>query len=214
MDYFCYISRRKVDTLLANLEETESDGWKESEQKEVQTGGKVEAGVGISGILNLFKGEATYGRKGTVQMEREVKRQYLHKLRVVLSALASNPGVYPLPTDLARIGDSLYYHYVGEFSPSEPLRDPSQAATVTLKAMLGRETALLLDCSLRFFSEGNTPDGQFIIHSGNARFFQGKVTLCLETVFILLQHKKQEVIGTPLFLKLRPREASSSLIEI
>jgi hypothetical protein len=63
---------------------------------------------------------------------------------------------------------------------------------------------LVLDCSLRFFSNGNQPDGTFQMNSLNNRFFSEGMPLTLESVFILLGQNDREVIGSPLFLKLSP----------
>lgn len=211
MEYFCYISRRKVDKLLANLESNRYESWKESEHKESQLNTKASGGLGVSGVLSLFKGEASYGRKGTIQFEKEVKRTYLNKLQTVLEALAMTPGVFSLPNNFAQIR-SLYYHYVGDFSPTEPVSTPQPETIVTIQSMLTPNTALLLDCSLRFFSESTTPDGNFMLHSGNDRFFKSDISLCFETIFVMLQHREKELIGTPLFLKLHSQDASNIFV--
>jgi hypothetical protein len=76
---------------------------------------------------------------------------------------------------------------------------------VTLQSQVG-PAQLNLDCSLRFFSEGNEPDGRFLLHSSNASFFTGEINLHLETVIVLLSHKENNLVGSPLFLKLSSDE--------
>jgi hypothetical protein len=205
MDYFCYISRAKVDQMLENIESKHTDAWKESTSSGQKSGAKLEGGLGISGILNLFRGEVSYGREGTVQIEREVKRHYLEKLKLIVQALVANGEIFVLPVDIKRDQrfDHLYYHYTGRFF-SEGFDEESigNRNLVTISSKIGESVDLSLDCSLRYFSESNTPSGTFEIHSANQRFFKGEIPLTLETVFIYLHHDETRVFGTPLFLKL------------
>jgi hypothetical protein len=47
------------------------------------------------------------------------------------------------------------------------------------------------------FSEGNQPEGQFVVNSTNARFFgKTRMPLQLETVMVLLSQSEKAIIGT------------------
>ncbi len=202
MDYFCYISRTKVDQLYGGISPGSADEYTEQRTTEQDIGGNVEAGFSIASILNLFKSGLTYGRKGVIQREVKVKIEYVEKLRQVLLAITKDT---PIPSLIESIRlsrfDSLYYHYQGAFKINEALTEAKVDKVITLRSTVLSRT-LLLDCSLRFFSEGNQPDGVFPIHSGNMRFFDGNINLQLETVFLQLTRTAKKVIGTPLFLKL------------
>jgi hypothetical protein len=202
MDYFCYISRTKVDQLYGSISPGKADEYTEQRTTEQDVGGNVEAGFSIASIVNLFKGSLTYGRKGVIQREMKVKIEYVEKLRQVLLSIAKDKPI-PSLTESLRLSksDSLYYHYQGAFRIDEALREAKVEKVITLRStVLSR--ALLLDCSLRFFSEGSEPDGQFPIHSANVRFFEGDIDLQLETIFLQLSRKDKKIIGTPLYLKL------------
>lgn len=210
MDYFCYISRTKVDQLLENIESAQTDSWRVSKSNQRDTNSKLEAGLGISGVLNLFKGEVSYGRKGAIQVEKEVKRHYLEKLKLVIQTLIEENDVHTLPNPIPENFKftSLYYHYTGYFHAEkyEGQDILSSKTTTSISSKIDSATNLVLDCSLRFFSESNTPDGKFILHSANTSFFKGGIPLFFETVFIYLHFDKTNILGTPLFLKLHAED--------
>ena len=202
MEYFCYISRSKVDQLFHQLAPTDVDEWTEQHSTEQTLGADVEVDWNLARIISLFKGGITYGRKGIVQREQKLKLHYVEKLRRVLLAIAEKRPI-PSLAEALRLDDfsSLYYHHLGHFRVAQPLREADSSVVLTLQTSL-EGTVLLLDCSLRFFSEGNEPDGKFIIHSSNSRFFLGEIPLQMETVFLLLHREKGKLTGTPLCLKL------------
>jgi hypothetical protein len=202
MDYFCYISRTKIDQLYGSNVPQKFDEYTEQRTTEQDIDGNVEAGLSIGNIINLFKGGITYGRKGVIQREMKVKIEYVEKLRQVMLAIAKDRPI-PSLTESIRLSkfNSLYYHYQGAFRIEEALTEAQVDKVITLRSTVLSRT-LLLDCSLRFFSEGNQPDGMFPIHSANMRFFAGDIDLQLETVFLQLNQKAKKIFGTPLFLKL------------
>lgn len=203
MEYFCYVSRDKVDQLFHNYFPGESDEWQENRTIEHDVGASVDAGFSIASILNLFKGGITYGRKGAIQRERKVKMEYVEKLRKVLLAIAKDNPI-PSLTDAIKSDNfrSLCYHHEGPFRLKTPVDSGTksdQIVTIRTKALSRK---LLLDCSLRFFSEGIEPDGTFHYKSATSRFFSGDLTLQFMTIFIFLGLKGNNIVGTPLFLKL------------
>lgn len=205
MDYFCYISRAKVDQLLENIESRQTDAWRESTSSGRKYEGKLEGGLSVSSILNLFRGGISYGREGVVQIEREVKRHYLEKLQLIIEALVANEEISVLPVDINEVlgSQTLYFHYTGQFVCKKfDENNIGNQNLVTISSTLQASVDLLLDCSLRYFSESNSPDGKFQIHSANERFFKGDIPLTLETIFLYLHHDETRIFGTPLFLKL------------
>ena len=212
MDYFCYISRTKVDQLYGSISPGNVGEYTEQRTTEQNVGGNVEAGLSIANIVNLFKGGITYGRKGVIQREMKVKIEYVEKLRQVLMAIAKDK---PIPSLFEAIRsskfDSLYYSYRGAFGIDEALTEAKVDKVITLHSTVLSRT-LLLDCSLRFFSEGSQPDGIFPIHSANTRFFKGDIDLQLETVFVQLSRKPKKIIGTPLFLRLFTEGPAAEII--
>ena len=201
MEFFCYISRSKVDQLFQIYFPKESDEWNEQKTVEHDVGADIEAGLSFASILNLFKGGITYGRKGVIQRERKVKTQYTEKLRKVLLALAREQPIPSLAKSMSSLKVGTCYYHEGAFQISKPIKVAKSDDIITIHTEVQSEH-LSLACSLRFFSEGNEPDGTFLITSLTYHFFSGVLELQLSTVFVLLGLKEKEIIGTPLFLKL------------
>jgi hypothetical protein len=206
MDYFCYISRSKIDQLYGAISPADADEWTEQQSTEQNIDSSLNADFNLARIISLFKGGISYGRKGVIQRERKIKLQYTEKLRQVLIAVAKKTPI-PALREALRTGQwgSVYYHHQGEFTIKEPLKSGGSTpnnTVVTLSTIIG-EVSLLLDCSVGFFSEGNEPDGMFHLTSSNARFFGGQIPLQMESVFLLLHRQPLEIVGTPLYLKLR-----------
>jgi hypothetical protein len=198
IEYFCYISRNKVDQLYQQLD-PQAD-YEVTEQTQQQTDVKTDWKIGQ--VLTLFSAGRSYGKSSVLQREAKVKRTYLEKLEQVMRALARDASI-PDISDLEAKGHvpSPHYHYTGRFRISKPIVEPFTDAVVTLTSPIGART-LLLDCSLRNFSEGPQPDGTFALNSANARFFRQDLELTMTTVFLLLAEQEHRVIGSPLFLKL------------
>jgi hypothetical protein len=202
MDYFCYISRSKVDQLFHALAPGDADEWTEQQSTEQELGSSLNADLNIARIFSIFKGGISYGRKGVIQRERKVKLEYVEKLRRVLIAVAREAPVRAL-SEALRTGQfgSLYYHHAGSFIVREAVGEPNSGPVVTLQTKV-EDVTLSLDCSLRFFSDGSEPDGSFALNSSNYRFFAGKIPLEMESAFLLLHREPDEIIGSPLYLKL------------
>jgi hypothetical protein len=200
LHYFCYISRRKIDLLYGQLDGADLDEVTETQITESTTGASAEAGLGVPGVLSLFKGGTTYGRKGVLQHERKLKADYVERLREVLVALTKEQPIRPLQVLLEQAAGSRYCTYVGDFWVDPPVPD-QPPAVVTLKSSIGDRT-LVLDCSLRFFSESSDKEGKFAVHSGNYRFFAGLIRLQLRAVLEVLSIDGDNLYGSPLFLEL------------
>ena len=205
LQYFCYLSRNKVDHLYEQLD-PESD-YEIIELREKQTSIEADAHADwtILHVISLFRLGATYGRKGRIQREAKVKRNYMTKLQAVCIALAKEtpiPAITADPSD-GTIG-SQWFHHSGEFRVTRAVESPKSDSVITLEASLGSRS-LLLDCSLRNFSEGSLPDGSFSLNSANARFFSDSLALSMTTIFLLIESSNDRVVGSPLFLKLAPK---------
>lgn len=202
IEYFCYISRGKVDQLYEQVDPEAQYEITELRSTTTTTNGQLDTNWGVPQVITLFKVGGSYGRSGLIQREARVKLSYLHKLERVLLALAAERPV----RDLAGPGHEeptapSYYHYSGKFRVASPV--PSHTGSVvTVTADLDDGRRLELDCSLRNFSEGPLPDGSFDINSANMRFFQEGMALRMTTVFLLLDATPERFVGTPLFLKL------------
>jgi hypothetical protein len=96
---------------------------------------------------------------------------------------------------------SSIYSYEGKFQIEKPVTEAKSDEVITVTSTFDG-TTLKLDCSLRFFSEGNEQDNNFLIHSGNMRFFSGQLNLKLSTIFLVLGRDTGIIFGTPLFLLL------------
>jgi hypothetical protein len=211
-DYFCYISRNKVDRLLQTIEPEAVEAITATTSRETTKDAEAGASFGIPHILSLFKIGGTYGRKDIITRERQVKETYAAKLQTILLALAADRPI-PDVVEALRRGEwqSLYYHYAGTFTVATQLTDASVDSVITIRSdVQGFE--LLLDCSVRNFSEGTDPNGHLIVHSGNSRFFTGDISPTFSTVFVLLSHTPERVTGSPLFLELSVQESDDYLL--
>lgn len=200
IEYFCYVSRNKIDQLYQQLD-PQAD-CEVTELAKQETDRKSDWKVGQ--VLTLFSVGRSYGKSSVLQREMKVKRTYLEKLERVMLALAGDAPIPPV-TDLHRWDMDLaaYYHYTGSFRvvATQQELDLRTDAVVTLSSSIG-DCQLLLDCSLRNFSEGPLPDGRFAVNSANERFFRRDLALTMTTVFLLLEVNQARVVGSPLFLKL------------
>jgi hypothetical protein len=201
--YFCYVSRTKIDQLYESIVSEVTDEWldQSTTQRDIRLGAKGDWDRAT--VVDLFRAGVSYGRKGIIQRELKLKQQYAEKLRKVLLAITKDQPILSLESALeAGTLTSLYYQVTGSFTVRTPVDSYSPAdQVISLSAAIGARQ-LLLDCSLRFFSEGNQPDGTFQVDSLNFRFFKDALPLTLESVFVLLGQSANEIIGSPLFLKL------------
>lgn len=198
IEYFCYVSRNKIDQLYQQLDPQADYEVTELAKQEIDRKTDWKTGQ----IISLFSAGRSYGKTSVLQREAKVKRTYLEKLERVMLALAAQAPIPPA-SELDRwdMDLSAYYHHTGEFRIRKPDAELRADTVVTLTSSMG-ERPLLLDCSLRNFSEGPLPDGSFALNSANHRFFAADVALTMTTVFLLLEAGQSRVVGSPLFLKL------------
>jgi hypothetical protein len=210
LQYFCYLSRNKVDQLYEQIDPESSYEITELREKETTLTADAHADWTILHVVSLFRVGGTYGRRGRVQREAKVKQNYMTKLQAVCLALAKEAPIPPISTSAGdQLVQSSWFHHCGEFRVVEAVENPRSDAVVTLSADLGPKP-LLLDCSLRNFSEGSLPDGSFVLNSANARFFKSDVALTMTTIFLLIELSSSRVVGSPLFLKLSLPQAQAS----
>lgn len=212
VEYFCYISRNKVDQLYEQLDPEALYDISEMRSKETNISAGAQVSWNILHVISLFKFGGSYGRKGVIQREAKVKRSYASKLEDVCIAIARQSEIRPV-SSLGADDESAagWLHHIGKFTVAEPIMyDTTTDKVVTLVADLG-DRKLLLDCSLRNFSEGVLPDGTFSLNSSNARFFSGDLPMNMKSLFFLIGSDKGRLIGSPLFLKLVLDPASLEL---
>jgi hypothetical protein len=174
----------------------------ELRQKETSLSADAHMDWGIGQLLSLFRIGGTYGKKGMIQRELKIKQSYMTKLEIVSLALAKQAPILPA-TEIPQgpSSSSGWFHHSGLFRVERAISNPRVDALATLTTDLpGRP--LLLDCSLRNFSEGPMADGTFNLTSANTRFFLADATLAMTTIFLLIESSATRVIGTPLFLKI------------
>ena len=212
MDYYCYISKTKVDALYERIEPEQVDEWLEKRIVEHDVGLGANVDVKLANLWSLIKGEITYGRKGVIHREQTMRVKYAEKLRRVMVQLSKDKAVHNVMHALES-GEfpGLYYHATGSFSLAKALETPARSTEVVTLHCALQHAQLSLDCSLEFFSEGNQPEGDFQVNSLNARFFQESQPLALDTTFLLLSKTTEEIVGSPLYLKLEAGDHSSIL---
>jgi hypothetical protein len=136
-------------------------------------------------------------------MDGELKASYISQLQDVLLAIYSDQG------DIADIGEiasstqrdlGIFYYYEGRFRCKPLLTDVTRDTVVEITSQ-GPGYTLHLSCSLKYFSESSD---QTLIHSGNFHFFHGIAEVMLSGVFVIIDVRPGQVIGSPLYLKLAP----------
>ncbi|MFI5894677.1 hypothetical protein ACIA5D_31705 [Actinoplanes sp. NPDC051513] len=200
MEYICYISRAKIDSLHEQVQSQQFGDTLEKVTTETSRTAEVKGGLALAKVLQPFTAGVTYGRKDTIQLERKVKTAYLEKLNEILLEIQHKEEIRELDS-LAAIDDapSLYWYYEGDFTCVD-LPAPVTGESVATLASRGTDFELRLDCSMRHFSESSDAHP---IHSGNRWFFSGGQTMRLGGVFVLLGREGDQVIGTPLYLLLK-----------
>jgi hypothetical protein len=202
IEYFCYVSRNKVDQLYEQLNPEADYELTELRQNETSLSADAHMDWGIGQLLSLFRIGGTYGKKGMIQRELKIKQSYMTKLEMVSLALAKQAPILPA-TEISQdpSTSSGWFHHSGLFRVETSVSNPRVDAIVTLTTPL-QDRLLLLDCSLRNFSEGPLADGTFVLSSANARFFLADTTLAMTTMFLLIESSATRVVGSPLFLKI------------
>jgi hypothetical protein len=201
-DYFVYISRNKVDQLTETIDSRIVEELSETRTTETDVSVDAHVDWNLAHILSLFKIGGTYGRKDIIARERKVRETYASKLRTVLLAIARQETIPDLAASIASDHwPSVYYHHLGTFEVTKPPAEMRSSAILTIGTTVDKRR-LLLDCTLRNFSEGNQPDGTFEFDSARSGFLSGQIGVRYSTVFVLTSHNRSRITGSPLFLKL------------
>lgn len=191
VDYFCYVSASKVQRLYATM-----------------AASAAPLDIQHPGVEALFRSGDTFGRPHLLHGGSLDRTELMRQLRQVLTGLASRRVITEL--DGAQPPKvSQYVHHAGIFQPQNyeaALHDP--AVDVVRLACLSRP-GLVLDCSLRYFSE--TVDGKYALTSDIRGFLMGGGALAFDTVFVLLNRGQEEIVGSPLYLKLYVGEVGEDL---
>jgi hypothetical protein len=174
---------------------------KKYDTKEKEFNGSVNGSVGLSALITVLKGNVSYGRKGIIQHETEVKQSYANRLTKVVETLSPLCDIREILRNNEDV-DNTYYFYEGLFSVENPINDYSENQIITITSSIylsGREYNVMLDCSLKYFSE-MSENGKYELHSSNYSFFKGRVKLKLSTVILLQQVEGDIIFGSPLYL--------------
>lgn len=197
VEYFCYISRDKVDQLLEVHGPVAPDTWRE------QTSAMTErrAGGAISNVMSILSGDVSYGRTDVVQRNVAVKRTYARKLKQLLSVVANNISPFEYSINVARTGVPLY-HYAARFIVTA-IDDVHLIATLMPS---NDDERLSLHCSLANFSVTAVKNGKPFLTSTNYAFFKGRLPVYFDTVFLLTSVHRGAFIGSPLYLRLAAQD--------
>lgn len=184
VDYFCYVSHSKVERMHATMTATLAHGTEPVHP----------------GVEALFRDGGTFGRPHLLHGGSLDRPQLMRRLRQVLAGLAEQGAITELEEEEPPY-DARYLHYAGVFQSQPPpgggTVDPA-LEVVRLECV--SRPGLVLDCSLRYFSEA--VDGRYVVSSENRSLLNGIGRLTFDTVFILLHHTAEEIVGSPLYLKL------------
>lgn len=194
MDYFCYISRNKVDQLLATVEAHEV-------VEIIETGTAMRSNsksAGIAGLVSVISADLNYGRSDTFQTNRKLKVSYAQKLKKVLRSVQPNLQMFEWRLEPTARSAPAFFFYRGDFVV-DTLDDDALIATLCAG---GNNATLKLDCSLHYFSDEPVRGNRPFITSTNYRFFKERMPLTLESVFYLTGSTGDTFFGTPLYLKL------------
>jgi class 3 adenylate cyclase len=175
LEYFCYISRDKVDQLVNSGPET-----------------AVAVTDVIPELWPLLEYALCYGRPDLLQRDASTKRTYAKKLDRFLKSHAHEIAKYQ-PDSVPR---GLFW-VRAEFRVEEIDQEALIASLVSVAA-----DKLVLHCSLANFSNKCTDGQRFQPNSTNYAFFKNRVPVALEAVFYLLSKEGDTAYGSPLFLKL------------
>lgn len=193
--YYCYISESKVDQLLSQL----PPGARAESAAEAFRSSRGALGQMIHDAYPL-SGQFGHPEVSSIHWSHERRRDLVLKLLAALAGIEVTTGSPPSVRDASRRGQVIrpgMYVYEGEFSTR---RFDNHFAYLESRVL--DETVLKLTCSLKYFSDICDASGNLALHSGNAAFLSGEVSICLHTLFYVLQSKAGAIVGTPLFLGL------------
>lgn len=195
MYYFCYISEHKVDQLLSQY----ANGPIESTQETRELSRRREYSFGTK-LLSLITGEAKFGKAGRILVSQDRRSSLVTKLLQALKLVEEYEGeVRALDQQLSKGGTppTGVYSYVGRFRATSCDGNYAHLSTKPTDAI-----ELILTCSIKYFSDMGEASGKTAPHSGNALFFEGKISPEFTSVFYLLDTQPTVLCGTPLFLAL------------
>lgn len=184
-EYFCYISRYKIDQLYSTLS--------------AETAPEELSSNGLREIREILEKNISYGRTDIIQLQGALKRSYVHKLRIVLSAYSDEISQFEWSRKNADDKTGFFL-----------IKAPFQVAKIDEKQLMAKlvaqkdESSLILHCSLKYFSEESVRDEKPFFHSTNYAFFHDELSVIFEAVFYLISIKDNEFYGSPLYLKLAP----------
>jgi hypothetical protein len=174
-EYYCYISRSKIEDILAASE-------------------TAPQAVGLAQVATLADAELSYGRPDMLQTK--AGRQTAGLLREALRHIQGH--VVPFSFGDASIAAGSFCWAKLSMRVREFDADRGNAQLIA-SAPSGD---LLLDCSLNNFSGRDLKDGVWRPNSTNFSFFERGTAMTFETVFIVTARESNQISGSPLFLKL------------
>lgn len=197
MEYFCYISESKVNSLLQQIDDHVID----SVNEETLIEKTKSANPSLGEILRLFSIGISFGKKDRVVISKAKSEALVQKLRRVISFLALKHNLTDLHGALTTLNrlDDLFYSFTGKFNVVK--YDENYAH---LQSNITESISLLLICSLKYFSDVGVRDGNYTPHSGNYMFFSGRINPTFKTVVVIQDYRERQIIGSPLFLALEP----------
>lgn len=197
MDYFCYISQNKVDQLLGSFEKGEQLEWSEQVGENRERQGKL----GLENVLSILNADISYGRSDMFQRNEKLKRTYVQKLKTLLRHLTPSIDLFQW-REPAGYHSPIHYFLRASFK----VKDLDEMNLIAILESQSGPYKLILDCSLKYFSDEPVSDNRVRVTSTNYRFFQAKVPVTFETVFLLLHTSEGVFYGSPLFLKLSSQD--------
>jgi TIR domain len=189
VDYYCYISRSKVDQLLAASAEFRVDKVSQLDRAE-QAVDSV-----CADIDDLTRSDISYGRPDLLQRGAEEKREYALRLRELLRQVG--PTVRQFRWEPDTEAHSLY-RLSESFRVSEIQDEHLMASIVARRG----DQSLVLHCSLSNFSHTTVYQGKPRFQSTNYGFFTSGIPVLFDSVFLLLSSDRHAFYGSPIYLKL------------
>ena len=192
MDYFCYLSQAKIDHLLESNDIPDPKGTSEKHTASTTLTGTVQAR-----ILPILNGQITYGRSDMLVKNEALKRRYVERLKTLLGRMAPSIGFFDWTRSPTSRKELLFFH-----EDSFVVQNVDEVHLVATIKAEHEGRVLFLDCSMRYFSDEPVRNGRVSITSTNYSFFQRKLPLRFETIFLLTGIDGPRYFGSPLYLKL------------
>lgn len=186
MEYFYYLSRSKIDSLLgSNISQNESKNLEHSleEIKNIK-------------IQNLLKNLINIKNNGLTSDQNQL---YLEKLSLLLEKIIGECPLLEINrfSNYSEINVNSFYYYNGSFKITTPLNKETVANQRSIISIFSipNSFSIQLECSLdNFASKG--------VNSSNYQFLIKERPLIFESIFMLFSKENNTLYGSPLFLKL------------